>query len=388
MSRPGNIFFATIAAGGGHVATARAMAESVEELSGGQVHARVSDVMAEFGPQRLDARHKRGWRLMLRYPLLVRSAQRLIDAAPAITASTQRVMLDGFARRLATVLGELAPDLVVGNHGWLATALTLAQRRHGLQMPVLTYVTEPLDANALWAEPRAERVLVASAGARNDLVRLGVPATVVDVVGYPVQRRFRRAPTRQQARQELGLEDRFTCLVSLGAEGLAGRPAQVARSLAADGAQVVVITGRNRELADTLRSMTDSPPHLLVREYVEDMERYVAAADVVVGKAGPASVMETLAVGRPLILTAYAGINERRVAEFVEGHALGTLVRRPEELAAAVRRLQDAPETRHATEERFDALGFDRMSDGIGHYLLHYAASGRPPAEPDVVALT
>lgn len=379
MSRPRTIFFATIAAGGGHVATARAMAESVEELGEGATRARVSDVMAEFGPKGLDARHKRGWRWMLQHPHVVRGSQRLIDAAPAVTVTVQRVLLDGFARRLTGVLEQLSPDLVVGNHGWLATALALAKRRHGLRIPTLSYVTEPLDANALWAEPTVERTLVASLEARNHLERLGVPGDSIDVVGYPVQRRFRRAPERSQARRDLGLEERFTCLVSLGAEGVAGRPADVVRALAGNGTQVVVIAGRNERLAMELQGVADAAPGVHIRGFVDDMERYVAAADVVVGKAGPASVMEALAVGRPLIITAYAALNERRIVDFVQSHGFGAFAPDDASLLAAVERLRSDPASHHEAEMRIDALGFEHMTSAVGRYLLAYANTGRRP---------
>ena len=43
------ILFATIAAGGGHVATARAMAEAIERYYPGEFDLRVSDYMKEVG---------------------------------------------------------------------------------------------------------------------------------------------------------------------------------------------------------------------------------------------------------------------------------------------------------------------------------------------------
>ncbi|HEV8224827.1 MAG TPA: hypothetical protein VGP74_06180, partial [Rubrobacteraceae bacterium] len=74
------ILFATIAAGGGHVAVARAMAEAVEHYYPGRFELRVSDYMKEVGPKKvadLDRLHKDIWRFMLRYPILARSSQRL-----------------------------------------------------------------------------------------------------------------------------------------------------------------------------------------------------------------------------------------------------------------------------------------------------------------------
>ena len=64
------ILFATIAAGGGHVTVARAMAEAVEHHYPGRFELRVSDYMKEVGAKEvadLDRLHKDTWRFMLRY---------------------------------------------------------------------------------------------------------------------------------------------------------------------------------------------------------------------------------------------------------------------------------------------------------------------------------
>ena len=169
-----SILFATIAAGGGHLATANAISEAVDQHYAGSFDLRVSDLMHELGMFKRDRQHKRFWRWALAHPQLVRSGQRILDATPTFTRQAQRVMLHRFARLAAQALGGEAPSLIVANHGWLATGLTLAQRRFGLAVRVLSFGTEPLDANALWAEPRAERFIVPSESARNDLVRLGV----------------------------------------------------------------------------------------------------------------------------------------------------------------------------------------------------------------------
>src|SRR5690606_641684 len=216
------VFFATIAAGGGHVATARALAEALGSRHPGRFTTTVSDVMAELGFEALDARHKAGWRALLKRPRLVRLGQRATDAVPRLSRAAQNAMLDGFAEEAARRLDALSPALVVANHGWLATALTRAQRRYGMRSRLVVFATEPFDASALWAEPHAEVVVAPSAAARADLVRLGVPPERVHVLGYPVREAFLRPPAREAARGELGLGDELTCLLSLGAEGVAG----------------------------------------------------------------------------------------------------------------------------------------------------------------------
>ena len=103
---------------------------------------------------------------------------------------THRLLLRSFAKDAAQRLNERRPALIVSNHGWLTTALTLAQRRFALEVPVLTFQTSTLDASALWADPEAERFMLGSPVAKDVLARLGVSRDKMDVVGYPVKQSF------------------------------------------------------------------------------------------------------------------------------------------------------------------------------------------------------
>lgn len=367
------ILFATIAAGGGHVATAQAMAEALERHFPGRFETKVSDTMAALGLTDQDRRHKDFWRWALKHPHLTRAGQRLIDAAPPLTRLFHEVMLRDLARAAAAQLAREPYDLVVANHGWLTVGFTRAQRRHGLRTPVLTFETEPLDASALWAEPRAERFVVPSNAARKDLLRFGIAAERIDVVGYPVRQAILDAPERGAARAELGLEDRFTVLVSLGGEGMGGDPRSLIEPLLGEGAQVVVITGRNEALKERLAALARRG--VRIEGFTERMAWFLAAADVVVGKAGPASVFEALAVGRPFIATAYTALNERAVVRFLGARDLGGYARRP---AEAVRRALSFREggAAEAVAGRAAALDIAGMTERLARYIAAYAETG------------
>ena len=218
-----SVFFATIAAGGGHVATAM---PRMHRLHPGGVNTQVADVMAEFGFEELDRRHKESWREMLKRPRLVRLGQRLMDAAPGLTRAAQNSLND-FAKAAQQRIDALGPTRRcqprVARHGPDAGA---HQARHAL---------------ACWFSPpslRRQRCGGAqgrvgrgpSAAAMRTWSGSACPKRVA-VVGYPV--RQCSGATRPTLRPlELGLADAFTCLLSLGAEGLAGEALQLAESLA------------------------------------------------------------------------------------------------------------------------------------------------------------
>ena len=369
------LLFATIAAGGGHVATAQAMAEAVERYYPGQFELRVSDYMKDVGTIKLDRRHKDAWNRALRYPILARSGQRLIDTLPRLTIAAQRRILRNFARTVATDLSKAPPLLVVSNHGLITTGLAMSKRRYGLKIPVLTFATEPHNISAYWADPQADHIVVPSEEVRRDLLRLGIPSNKITIIGYPVRQAFLNVPDKAKARMRLTLEHRFTCLVSFGGEGLGGNPRKLIRTLLSSDVplQIVVITGRNRGLKGQLQKLHPESDRFRIEGFVNDMAEYLAASDLIIGKGGPASVYEALAVGRPVLVTSYVGLNERAVVRFIEHQGLGHHVKSPAALLEKVRHYASNPALLQEVVLRCRRLDLASKTEQLAHYLIHYA---------------
>src|ERR687889_872748 len=381
------ILFATIAAGGGHVAVARAMADAVEHHYPGRFELRVSDYMKEVGAKKvtdLDHLHKDVWRFMLRYPILARGSQRLMDAFPRTTVAAQRRLVRGFARAAADDLSRDPPQLIFSNHGLMTAGLAEAKRICGLEVPVLSFANELVGICSYWADPHADHIVVPSEEARRDLTRFGVPESKLSYVGfgYPVRQAFLDAPPKPEARSRLGLEDRFTCLVSSGGEGVGRNQRELVRALLGSDVplQAVVVAGRNERLKEELRALGAGKNLLRIEGYVQDMATYLAASDVFVGKAGPASVYEAIVVGRPALVTGYAGLNEVGVARLVQENGLGRYVRTPEELLQEVRRYALDPALLEEVARRCRELDPAAATERFAHYVVRYAGLGKDAA--------
>lgn len=378
MARP-ELLFATIAAGGGHLATARAMLEAIAAAHPERFALALSDYMAQLGERapavaRFDRRHKAAWRWALRYPLSARLGQRLIDAAPRLTMRVQKRLLADFARAAYEDLTARRPALVISNHGLITAGLSLAKARWGLAVPVLTYATEPFNISAYWADSEAEQIIVPTEQARARLAAMGVPPARLEVVGYPVGQSFLHAPPQAVARRELGLSERPTVLVSLGGEGVSPKLLPLLKLLAAQPEWVtVVICGRNQALAAALRERFASAPQLRVLGFVENMASYLAACDVMIGKAGPASVFEALAVGRPVVLQGYAGLNEWGVVRFVTREGLGVYAPDPARALEVAGRYLKAPELRAQVAARCRALQLGEATRALAARVVAYA---------------
>jgi len=372
------ILFATISAGGSHVSSATAMAEAVSR-DYPQVDVQVDELMIDYGFQKQDRRHKNAWKYALMNPWSIVWGQLLVDRFPSATVSVQRRLLRSFAEVASQRLATDQPDLVVANHAWLTVALTLAQTTFGLNLPVLTFETSTINANGLWADKNAERFMVGSAISKQRLHRLGISEDRIDVVGYPVRRSFLEAPGKTEARDALGLDNRFTILVALGGEGVGGKSERLVEILMGirPNLQIVVIAGRNKALCEVLEKKYLGKPDLRVMGFTDNMATYVAASDITIAKTGPATVYEILAVGRPIIATSRFGGVENVLIDFLEQKGLGRYAPDANTLISTINNYQTSLKTRKAFASSASALDFGGMSSRIAQYIYHYAVNRR-----------
>lgn len=114
-----------------------------------------------------------------------------------------------------------------------------------------------------------------------------------------------------------------------GVGGLAALTTTLTASLAADrgatGAQVVVVCGRNAGLAASLAARPDWPVPVTVAGHVDAaaMSAWMAAADVLVTKAGPGTIAEALIRGLPMVLSGYLPGQERPNVAYVVDAGVG-----------------------------------------------------------------
>jgi 1,2-diacylglycerol 3-beta-galactosyltransferase len=159
------------------------------------------------------------------------------------------------------------------------------------------------------------------------------------------------------ARAGFGLEpDRPTVVMSYGGHGTP-RMAELAEALATDALanagskpQLIFLCGRNETLVRRLKSARLPFPHLVLG-YCEEIHRFTALADIFVGKAGPQSVSEALALGLKLLVDDWRTLpQERALTRWIKTSGVGTTFRRPSQFVRKVEALAAEPRSRGARE--------------------------------------
>jgi processive 1,2-diacylglycerol beta-glucosyltransferase len=210
-------------------------------------------------------------------------------------------------RPFVRMLEKHRPDLVLCTHFLPAEILSWLKAKGRLSCPQAIVVTD-FDVHAMWLCHHFEHYFVAIDETREHLVRLGIPGDRVTVSGIPIDPVFAQAKEQGAMRRKLGLlPDRTVVLLSAGGFGVGPLEHAVTSLLELrHPAEIVVVCGRNEELRRRLDALAAERAagsnKLTVVGYTTEMDEYMAAADVLVGKPGGLTTSEALAKALALVI--------------------------------------------------------------------------------------
>jgi len=352
------ILILTTDAGSGHRSAAQAIEAALLHHYRHHVQITIANPLHEPSSPSL-LRHAEAF-----YLSTIQHAPERYDRAHALTDAAAYAALLRGAMRLAIgdalhrLLVRHAPDVVISVYP-LFTALVADAYRNTRGRPgLVTVVTDLGHVHHAWFSPVDDLCIVPNAQVRTRALSCGLNPQQVQIVGIPVHPRFAaQRANPEMVRHDLGWRtDLVTVLISGGGAGV-GPLAKLA--IAADEAcqnlQVVVIAGRNSELAATLRARDwKRPAHVYGFVPLADM---MYAADIIATKAGGLSVSEALAVGRPLLIYGAAPGQEAGNLEYVVRRGAAQYTPDSEHFVAALQRWIERPEARQAAAAAARAAG-------------------------------
>jgi len=295
--------------GGGHRSAAEALLDAWREEHPGRVQADMVDVLHDHTSFPFNRSGPLYSWMLAHCRWGYKAAYRLTDSprrATAFAVASYPIV----RRRLLRLLRKHPADVIVSVHPLVNHVVTWAMRRLDLHLPYITVVTDLLTANAFWFYPHVTHLIVPTEGARTLGIRHGVPAERITVRGLPVARQFTEDRDRldnSSMRAKLGLraEGRIVLLIG-GGDGM-GPVEETAHAIDTALAdmpsppQLVVVTGRNAALRERLENATWRIP-VRIEGFVRNMPEWMAAADVLLTKAGPGTITEGMLSGLPMIL--------------------------------------------------------------------------------------
>jgi 1,2-diacylglycerol 3-beta-galactosyltransferase len=329
-------------AGGGHRSAAQAL-ELVIRQQQRPWEVRLVNLQELLDP--LDVFRKlTGLRLQDVYNLMLKKGWTL--GSPQLTA-LMHVLIRLYHRRQVALLERhwraSRPEMVVSivpNFN-RAIAQSVATALPGT--PFATVLTDFADYPPhFWMERESQYLICGSARAVEQARTLGHPnERIFRTSGMILHPRFYEpvAVDRRAERMRLGLDPgRRTGLVLFGGQG-SRVMLEIARRLdtCGLGLQLILICGRNEKLRRKLSEGKSRLPRF-VEGFTTEIPYYMALSDFFIGKPGPGSISEALAMKLPVIVerNAWTLPQERYNADWVVEHGVGLVVPNSRRIGAAV----------------------------------------------------
>jgi len=339
-----HILFLFSDTGGGHRSAAEAIIEALQLEYGEAVTTEMLDFFKGYAP--LPINKMPDWYPdMFKAPHLWGLSFKMSDGrrrARAITTS----MWPYVGRAVRSLVKNHPADLIVTVHALATTVILKALGRN--RPPFFIVVTDMVSTHALWFDQRADLILVPTEKARERAIAYEMDPDRVHVVGQPVTLRYcAPAGNKKALRQKLGWEqDKTITLLVGGGEGM-GPLGKTARAIATSGLEValVIVCGRNQRLKAHLESL-DWPVPVHIYGFTHELPDFMRAADVLVTKAGPGTIAESLNANLPMILYAKLPGQEDGNVAFVVEEKVGVWAPQPKRVVQALTEWVQKPEVR------------------------------------------
>lgn len=222
------------------------------------------------------------------------------------------------------ILKEFQPDVVIGFGGYVSGPVVRTAHKMGIKTAIHEQNAFPGVTNKALAK-EVDAVMLTVEGANKYLSAKNEPI----ITGLPVRREIFDAD-RDFSRAKLGISENQIMILSmggsLGAKAINENMVEVIKKLHTDkNLYFMHSTGKyGKWVPEKLQEAgvnLNLGSNVCVREYIDDMDVCLAAADLVVSRAGASSLSEIEAVGRASIL-----IPSPNVAENHQYHNALTLV--------------------------------------------------------------
>ncbi|RNB87832.1 glycosyl transferase [Brevibacillus fluminis] len=296
----------------------------------------------------------------------------------AISRALQKPLAKVLGKRLLErVIEQQKPDAVISTHAYCLSALVEARKRASKPFWLIGILTD-FHVHPYWLHHGIDFYNVAHPKLAEQMSgQGGIEPNRVKAYGIPLRQSFQGNQQRNKKdwKKQVGIAaDQFMVLICGGADGY-GDMVELVECLWSmrDPLTIVAVTGKNEPLLRRLTQRFARTQHALhqlhVFGYVQEMWRWLGAADAVITKAGGLTCSEALAMRTPLILYQPLPGQEKQNCRFLIEQGLAWQADTGGEAASIVMRLQQDDPDHRMVMERMERYNLQDSATQIAKWL-------------------
>lgn len=258
-----------------------------------------------------------------------------------------------YQKKINQFFSKHKAKVLISTHGLYISSLEELQKI--TETPTINIISDPKTPHPLTISPTAKSNLVFN----KDNIKYCqkyYPDAKYQQVGWFVRERFEEEYDQKKVCQELKLDpDQLTFLVASGSEGtnliLKILPGLL---FSEKPIQIIVACGNNKTLYKSLKGLnsllgkslfgSQTKSRLIPLKFTPEIHRYMQAADLVIGKAGPNTLFESVATLTPFFAITHIAGQEDGNLEIIEDYKLGYVEENPLKAQKLLKEILEHPE--------------------------------------------
>lgn len=375
------LLFLYLKTGGGHLAPAKAVASWLQANKSNEVETVLVDGFTGVSPL-VKRTIEDGYRATQGYARWVYEMLYAVNKLKVVARLTCFMVSRFVVPALEKQILAQNPDKIVVFHFFLIKPVKAILKKHGLNIPVLTVVTDPYTAHPVWYIDKEQNFLVFSESLKKYLVSAQrIDAQRVSVFPFIINEKFTKplAPEQLQVfRQMIGLRPASkVILVMGGADGIPRGKAILKQFITQQiDAEIVMVCGNNKRLFHQSQQLKERNPlvGIHVFGYVDFVYELLNIADLVITKCGASTFMEVLVAGKVPLINSYLWEQEKGNVEFVTHNGLGFYEKRVSMIPSIANLLITNAQMQEAMRSQIGRMGLSSGTIDVSNYILNFSA--------------
>jgi processive 1,2-diacylglycerol beta-glucosyltransferase len=239
------------------------------------------------------------------------------------------------------------------------------------RLPFVSVITDSMSVHHSWTRGDANYFLVANEDTKVALQNYGIPEKRIKVFGYPISKRFSKHVDCEDWKQKFNLSPRKKTLLLILSAGIRWPKIKKLISVIAKSGlkkmQLVILAAGQPRWEKKLKRMKWPWP-TRVTGWTNEMHTFIHGSDVVLTKAGGATVMECVASQKPMVIIDAIPGQEIGNAVLVQKYNLGVVLNR--DLKDFDRAVEYIFEHEHLIKLNLASLQKPHAAEDIAKFLM------------------
>lgn len=266
------------------------------------------------------------------------------------------------------------PNVVICTHPNASAILTYLRRFDLVDSNIRMYsVLTDIFPCPFWESSiYIDGVFVPTKYGNDQMYQKGFQPDQLKYVGFPTAEKFFAKKPKQEVREELGLEDMFTVMLSSGGMGITSN-LKLIKMLKNTNIQIISVNGRNNKAKKEIERYINRSKvqHVINLGFVNNIEDYMDASDVFAATGGCTSLAEAIQKKIPIIGREKATINEKENLEILEKEGIAICMEKTKDMITILQDLQAHPEKLEQMSRNCQKLAGTQALDFITQEVLH-----------------